>query len=127
MAEQTVKHIISQLAELNEDELSSVYAAVVEKQRENLKVKQEKAREAAAATATVINIFFISIAITIQVARFWLIGQIYIIVSTFLLNLCDYRLLKNEKILKICGPVGSCSLCYGILPQKRKRETVHDR
>ena len=45
MAEQTVKHVISQLAELNEDELSSVYARITEMQRENRRAKQEKARE----------------------------------------------------------------------------------
>ena len=45
MTEQRIERIISQLAELNEDELSSVCAAVVEKQRENRKAKQEKARE----------------------------------------------------------------------------------
>ena len=45
MTEQRIERIISQLADLSEDELSSVYTAVVEKQRERLKAKQEKARE----------------------------------------------------------------------------------
>ena len=45
MTEQRIERIISQLADLSEDELSSVCAAVVEKQRENLKAKQEKARD----------------------------------------------------------------------------------
>lgn len=45
MAEQRIERIISQLAELNEDELSFIYATIVEKQRENRKAKQVKARE----------------------------------------------------------------------------------
>lgn len=45
MTEQRIERIISQLAELNEDELSSVCATIVEKQRENRQAKQKKARE----------------------------------------------------------------------------------
>lgn len=45
MTEQRIERIISQLADLSEDELSSVYAAVVEKQQERRKAKLEKARE----------------------------------------------------------------------------------
>lgn len=45
MTEQRIKRIISQLADLSEDELSSVYTTVVEKQQERHKAKLEKARE----------------------------------------------------------------------------------